>query len=269
MRARQLRKRSVATRPDFIDTQYAFAAHIRDPDHAPAPAGIEDRRMGIYRELFYNNVESFLSSSFPVLRELHDDEHWHAMVRDYFHHHQARTPLFLEIPREFLAWLHDEREPRPGDLPFLYELAHYEWAELALTIAEGSADRAAIDPQGELLNGIPVLSPLVWHMTYAYPVHRIGPDFMPDESGQATTSLVVYRDHNDDVGFMEINPVTKRLLELLETNATASGRELLAQIAAEMAHPDPEVVINGGLEIMKNLREKGIITGTNKTPVPS
>jgi len=44
---------------------------------------------------------------------------------------------------------------------------------------------------------------------------------------------------------------------------------LLAHIAAEMAHPDPEVVINGGLEIMKNLREKDIITGTNKAPVPS
>ncbi len=269
MRALQLRKRSVDTRPEFIGTQYAFAAHIRDPDHTPAPADIEDRRMGIYRELFYNNVESFLSDSFPVLRKIHDDDCWHAMVRDYFRHHHARTPLFLEIPREFLTWLHDERESRPDDLPFLYELAHYEWAELALTIAEGSADRAAIDPQGELLNGIPVLSPLVWHMTYAYPVHRIGPDFMPDESGQATTSLVVYRDHDDDVGFMEINPVTKRLLELLETNATASGRELLAQIAAEMAHPDPEVVINGGLEIMKNLREKGIITGTNNAPVPS
>ena len=68
---------------------------------------------------------------------------------------------------------------------------------------------------------------------------------------------------------MEINPVTKRLLELLEANATASGRELLAQIAAEMAHPDPEVVIKGGVEIMNNLREKGIITGTNKAPVPS
>ena len=233
------------------------------------PAGIEDRRMAVYRELFYNNVEGFLSSAFPVLRSLFSDTDWHAMVRDYFHHHLARSPLFLEIPREFLTWLHDEREPQATDLPFLYELAHYEWAELALTIAEDSTDRNSVDPAGDLLTGRPVLSPLVWHMTYAWPVHRIGPDFIPTAPGQAATSLVVYRDRDDEVGFMEINPVTKRLLELLQANETASGRELLAQIATEMAHPDPQVVINGGLDIMRNLHEKGIIYGTKKPLTPS
>lgn len=249
-------------RAEFIRQQYAFAAHIRDPDHQPAPAGIEDRRMGIYRELFYNNVEDFLSGAFPVLRNIHVDDNWHAMVRDYFHHHHARTPLFLEMPREFLTWLHDERVPQPGDLPFLYELAHYEWAELALTIAEETIDASATDPAGDLLQGIPVISPLAWHMSYEFPVHRIGPDFIPDESGKQPTCLVVYRDREDEVGFVEINPVTKRLLELVSTNETASGQDLLARIAAEMSHPDPEVVINGGREILNGLREKDIITGT-------
>ena len=269
MAVTSMRNPLVDTRPDFIQTQYAFAAHIRDPDNQPVPDGIEDRRMAIYRELFYNNVEGFLSSSFPVLRSLYTDEQWHGMVRDYFHHHLAHSPLFLEIPREFLTWLHDEREPQAEDLPFLYELAHYEWAELALTIAEENADLQTVDPAEDLLEGVPVLSPLVWHMTYAWPVHRIGPDFIPTVSEQTATSLVVYRDRDDEVGFMEINPVTKRLLELLEANASATGRELLVQIATEMSHPEPEVVINGGLDIMQNLHRKGIITGTKKPSSPS
>jgi len=61
---------------------------------------------------------------------------------------------------------------------------------------------------------------------------------------------------------MEINPVTKRLLELLGENSGASGRQLLAAIAAEMSHPQPQVVINGGLDILENLRNKGIVPGT-------
>ena len=259
-----IRGLQVATQAEFIRQQYAFAAHIRDPQHAPAPANIEDRRMGIYRELFYNNVEGFISNTFPVLREILDDDAWHGMVRDYFRSHHARTPLFLEIPREFLTWLHDERTAQADDLPFLYELAHYEWAELALTIAEDTTDPNSIDPDGDLLAGIPRLSPLVWHMSYAYPVHKIGPDFIPDEPGESPASLVVYRDRHDEVGFMEINPVTKRLLEMIEPNETATGRELLTNIAAEMAHPDPDVVINGGLEIMANLKQKDIIAGTYK-----
>jgi hypothetical protein len=252
----------MATRPEFTRRQYAFAAHIRDPDRVPAPADIEDRRMGIYRELFYNNMESFLSGTFPVLRRIHDDSRWHTLVRDFFARHRSHTPLFLEIPREFLNWLEHGRTARPGDLPFLYELAHYEWTELALSVAEETPEQENVTPAGDLLSGIPVLSPLAWHLAYHYPVHRIGPDFLPDQPGETPTFLVVYRDRQDEVGFMEINPVTKRLLELIDEGSNASGYELLTRIATELSHPQPDVVINGGTEILQGLRGKDIILGT-------
>jgi hypothetical protein len=250
--------------PEFTRRQYAFAAHIRDPEHQPAPDDIEDRRMQIYRELFYNNVEGFLSGTFPVLRKIHSDGDWHTLVRDYFAHHRSQTPLFLEIPREFLTWLKRERGGQPGALPFLYELAHYEWVELAVTIAEEPLEPADIDTQGNLLTGIPVLSPLAWQLAYAYPVHKIGPEFLPDAPAATPTFLVVYRDRNDEVGFMEINPVTKRLLELLEYDNNRSGQELLHSIADEMSHPQPEIVINGGHETLKDLLAKGIVLGTRR-----
>ncbi len=248
--------------PDFIRRQYEFAAHIRDPDNQPAPAEIEDRRMAIYRELFYNNVEGFLSGTFPVLRTLYNDTDWHLLVRDYFSHHRAQTPLFLEIPREFINWLNNERDAQANDLPFLHELAHYEWVELALSISEESTEQENINPEGNLLTGIPVLSPLAWHLSYRFPVHRIGPDFIPEEPGEQPTNIVVYRDRQDVVGFMEVNPVTKRLLELISENNKKIGRLLLDCIALEMSHPQPEVVIAGGAEILAGLSDKDIILGT-------
>lgn len=254
----------MASRPEFIRRQFEFAAHIRDPAHAPAPADIEDRRMEIYRELFYNNVESFLSGTFPVLRKIHSDDGWHALARDYFAHHRAHTPLFLEIPREFLNWLEHGRRSQPGEPPFLYELAHYEWTELALSISEETTQLAGVDPEGELLSGIPVLSPLAWHLSYRYPVHRIGPDYLPEQPGETPTFLVVYRDRNDEVGFMEINPVTKRLLELIDSNTSACGRELLTRIATELSHPQPEVVVTGGTGILQGLRDRDIVLGTRR-----
>ena len=33
---------------EFKKIQYEFTAHLRDPNHAPAPSDIEDRRMEIY-----------------------------------------------------------------------------------------------------------------------------------------------------------------------------------------------------------------------------
>ena len=38
----------MAELPDYQQKQYAFAAHIRDPENIPPPEGIEDRRMAIY-----------------------------------------------------------------------------------------------------------------------------------------------------------------------------------------------------------------------------
>jgi len=257
---------SKTEQPDFIRRQYEFAAHIRDPEHRPAPADIEDRRMGIYRELFYNNVEGFLSGTFPVVRRILDDTTWHALIRDYFSQHVSHTPLFLEMPREFLAWLENERGEPAEDPPFLAELAHYEWVELALSISEETFDAGQIDTRGDLLKGTPVLSPLAWHLTYRFPVHRIGPDFQPEQPDEQPTCLVVYRDRTDEVGFMEVNPVTKRLLELVEAATTASGEELLLQIADEMAHPQPEIVIRGGSEILQNLHQKDVIPGTKRLP---
>lgn len=254
----------MASLPEFVRRQYQFAAHIRDPQHQPAPDDVEDRRMAIYRELFYNNVEGFLSNSFPVLRKLHDDDRWHAMVRSFFSQHLSQTPLFLEIPREFLAWLECGRNQYAADLPFMYELAHYEWVELALSISEESCDAGDILPAGDFLSGIPVLSPLAWHLSYRYPVHEISPEYRPQHPGEAVTSLVVYRDRNDDMGFLLINPVTKRLLELIDEDNNESGKQLLGRIAAEMSHPQPAVVINGGIEILEGLAQKDIILGVKK-----
>lgn len=264
--------RRVTTERDRLRRlQFEFAAHIRDPDNAPAPAGIEDRRMKIYRELFYNNLRDLLGRSFPVLKQVLGAEAWDDMVRDWLRRHRAQTPLFLELPQEFLAYLQHERPAAAGDPPFMLELAHYEWVELALGIDEREIDDGALDAGGDLLEGCPVLSPLASSLAYTWPVHRISPDYQPAEPPAEPTRLLVYRDRQDQVGFIEINLVTARLLELLDVPATArrSGRDCLLQIAAELGHPEPEAVVGGGLEILSGLRARDVIIGVAPCPEPS
>ena len=60
----------MANLPLFTQTQYEFAAHIRDPESNPKPADVESRRMKIYTELFFNNVEDFIANTYPVLKEI-------------------------------------------------------------------------------------------------------------------------------------------------------------------------------------------------------
>ncbi len=248
--------------PDFISTQFNFTAHIRDPEHAPVPDGIEARRMKIYSDLFYNNIEGFISSGFPVLKTIYSEENWHRMVRDFFIHHRCETPYFLEIAEEFLAYLQHTRTPQPEDTAFLIELAHYEWVELALMVADEEIDLNGINPNGDLLDAHPQISSLAWSLAYQYPVHQISAGFIPDQADEMASYLVVYRDRNDSVEFMEVNPVTARLLQLLDENEKTTGRQALQQIAEELQATDHDSIINAGHDALQQLQQHGIIVGS-------
>ncbi|NND60864.1 MAG: DUF2063 domain-containing protein [Gammaproteobacteria bacterium] len=254
----------MSDKPQFQQIQYEFAAHLRDPDNNDAPPKIEDRRLAIYRDLFYNNVQSLLAGTFPVLRQILDDAQWHRLMRSYFATHRNRTPLFLEIPQEFISYLQEEHEPDADEPEFLLELAHYEWSELAVSILEDEPDLEALDSRGDLIDGVPIVSQAAWSLAYSYPVHTIGPDNQPESPGEEATFLVVYRKLDDQVGFLEINAVTARLIELLERDEDRSGRELLTQIADEIGHESPDAVIEAGRDILEQLRRHDVILGIKR-----
>lgn len=245
------------------ELQRRFAARIRDPAVQPLPEGADARRMRVYEELFYNNVEGLLAANFPVIRSLVDDAEWHGLARGFFATHRCETPLFTEIAQEFVAHLtarggtdcHDRR-------PYLCELAHYEWVELALSISDADQHLPPVDRNGDVWTGVPVRSPLAWPLSYRFPVHRIGPDFLPTRPHVNPTHLLVYRDRQDAVRFVEINAVTQRLLGLLDAHCDWTGAQAVAQVAAELGRPDAPEVLGAGRALLADLRERNVLLGT-------
>lgn len=243
--------------PEFQRFQHAFTAHIRDPKANPCPRGIEARRMRIYRRLVYNNVESFLLTCFPVLRKVLGTRRWARLVRLFLATHRSRSPFFREIPGEFIQFL-QSNGPLSSDYPeFTLELAHYEWVELVLSISTHSPDWEGIDPEGSLLEQRPILNPVLANLCYRWPVHHIGPRM---RVAPAETCLLVFRDPGDQVRFTEINAFTSRLINLLEPGEL-TGQAALETIAVESRHPSPDVIIQGGLSIMLDLRVRGALLG--------
>ena len=253
----------MAERRSFQDKQYAFAAHIRDPERRPAPEGIEDRRMAIYRDLFFNNLKNLLGTFYPVLKKLHSDAQWKKFIREFMQVHQAKTPYFLELPEEFLNFLDSEYEAGDDDFPFLTELAHYEYIELALSVSEAENDLDGVDPDGDLLAGVPQKSELCWVYAYTYPVHRISTDYLPTEALEQPLYLAVYRDDEGSVHFLELNPLTAGLLDAIEQNeAGLAGDALLRTMAANINYPDVDAFVQHGATALAELRSFDILTGT-------
>lgn len=252
------------TRPTLRDLQFTLSRHIRDPEANPPPPGIEERRLNIYRELFYNNVEGLLSGNFPVIRKTIGSGAWHRLIRAFFRDFRCTTPLFPELAREFLRFLEQRQAQSAGDPPWLLELAHYEWVELALDIEQAEPDLGRCDPDGDLLARMPMLTPLAWPLAYQWPVHRIGPDFQPDQPPGQPTFLLVRRDGRK-VRFSEITPLTFRLLQRLAEHPELTGRQQLEALAEEAGAEDRPAFIAQGSELLMQLRRTGVVFGTTTT----
>jgi hypothetical protein len=245
------------------EQQFRLAAHIRDPDHAPPPPGIEERRLAIYRDLFYSSLQGLLAGNFPVIRRLLGDAGWHGLVRAFYREHRCATPLFPELPREFIQYLQARAEAGRGDKPWLLELAHYEWVELALDLSEADPADVPHDAAGDLLEGVPALSPLAWPLAYAWPVHRLSPEFQPDAAPEAATFLLVQRGADYKVRFNELSPLSFRLLQRLADEPGLSGREQLRALATEALAPDPESFVLLGHDMLRQFLAGGVILGTH------
>ncbi len=201
-----------------IEAQRALAARIRQPAQQPLLDGITAERMAVYETLFFNNIEDFISGAFPVLRRLFEATRWQRLVRCFIAEHQAHTPYFLQISQEFLAWLQQGYVAEAGDPPFMLELAHYEWVELALDVSD-----ALVPAQG--------WSPLAWPLAYQWPVQRIGVDYQPLTPPAEPTCLLVWRDAQDKVRFMQLSPFAYQLAARLQagTEAAPALHELAQQ----------------------------------------
>lgn len=237
----------------------AMAQHVRDPAAHPGPPGIEARRLKIYSDLVYNNLDGLLAGGFPVIRKTLGDADWQALLRGFLARHHSHTPLFTELGRELIA--HIEAEPDP-QRPWLAELAHYEWAELGLQLSDAALPPH--DPDGNLLAGIPLLSPLAWPLAYRWPVNRIGPEFQPAQPPAEPALVLLRREPDGRIHFSQLSPLLFRLLELIGTNTERSGIALMQQLADEAGQADFDGFLREATPMLQRLQAEGVLLGTQQ-----
>jgi uncharacterized protein len=240
--------------------QRAFAAYLRDPERNAPPGTHETRRVGVYRDAVYANIEGFMRDNFPRVRAVLDDPQWHAMVRDYLRRHRARAAAFVDLPREFLAYLEDGQNIRTR-LPFLLELAHFDWLETLIGADPRRFSRAGVDRDGDLLEGVPIANPIMVMHRYRFPVHAIGSHYLPRVAPGQTTVIAAFRDAQNDYGFLDLNPAAARLLELIMQGEGLTGREIFTRIASELGQTNVAALIEAGSTILARMLARDVILG--------
>ncbi len=246
------------TLPRFQKEQYAFTASIRQPTGQFYPSNKAPYRMEVYQKLLFNNIKSLVSACFPILTSLVDDDYWTEIIYAFLQRHRALTPYFHKIPEEFIDFLQQEWPITLTAPPFLMELAHYEWVELALDLSNDDISSLNFSAEQAFLHTHYQISPLAWSLRYNFSVHKIGLDYIPIAKETTATHIVVYRNSDDKVEFMLLNTVTAKLLEIF--SSPCEGKVALVKIATELAYAEPDKILANGLDIIKQLVDANIIS---------
>jgi len=239
--------------PDALrDFQIRYGKYLRSPETVALPDGIPERRSEIYEGLLFNNISGFINSCFPVARSLHSEERWLELRRAFFREWRSPTPLFSKIPFEFVRFLSETLWADKVE-PWLPELLHYEWVELDVDLD----DSEAVVPE----SGCVALNPSAHLLAYNWPVHAISADMIPEEP--QATFLVVYRNPEMRVRFVELNATTYMLLQFIQENP---GKEqaVAEAFVSQIEHPEPGSLIGFALDMLSDLKKQHVLLGAEQ-----
>ncbi|MDI1309769.1 MAG: putative DNA-binding domain-containing protein [Methylotenera sp.] len=243
----------------FQHYQLAFTSHIRDPLNQPRPKNVKANGMDVYKEIVFNNLFESVSACFPVAQKVIGKRGWHKLIRGFFSDHSSATPIFRKIPEEFLAYLSKVNAVTPESFPvYLISLCHYEWVELLVSTMKEEIDQRNINAIGDLRLSQPAFAQTMQLLNYEYAVQKISPRYKPKD--KVNSQLLVFRNTNFEVKFIELNTITYRLIELLKQDKL-NCEQALTVLAREMNPAETESIIQFGLDILEDLRSQGVILG--------
>ena len=214
------------TKPQFDRVQSRFCDVIRHPKANNMMQGV-----ALYHELLVNNLSEILQHCFPVLKQILQRQQWYDLIRHFLREHPAKTALFHELPAEFVQYLAKQNGSRLP-YPFIAELAHYEWIELALEILEDIAPEPLAF--SAIMDKCLYTSKLACLCQYAYPVHRISRRYLPREASAEPTWILADRNAHDIVEFIHCNRASARLWQLLDTQSL-TGTQALHVLQKELS----------------------------------
>lgn len=245
--------------PAFQQQQRQFLKHLRSPATTNPPAGFEPARLAVYADLLYNKFDESLSACFPVINRILGETSWRALVLEFIARHPCRTPYYRRIPDEFMHYLRHDR-PVDSALPFLGDLAHFEWVELQLAVTEGHPIAwQAVDDQ-QLLDEVPVYASVMQLLHYQWPVEEIGPDYLPTQEPEDISYILGFRNDMDQVQFIALTTATAELVRL--THAGLSGRQALQSMASQLNTTAFERFLQFGQQTLTELNQHGAIVGS-------
>jgi len=169
-----------------------------------------------------------------------------------------KTPYFLEIPAEFLAWAQPRWEADSSLAPWVAELAAHQ--VLIRTVRNDPREIGEPTGKGLELDGPVVCNGTVRVVRYRWAVHRLPKRLGPEQEPAHEPAIVIaYRGPDQQPSFIDIKPRSAHMLERLL--AGASLREALFSACEAMGETLDDAILSVTAVTLADLFERHVLLG--------
>ncbi len=187
--------------------------------------GTRQKGLDQYRRLIRNNIHNAMKQAFPIAYTVLSETQWNTLIDDFHAHHSAATPQVWKLPLEFYSFVKANNYTDKYSLPYLNDLLHFEWIEIAVHTMEDKA------PESFRKEGNPLSDEIIVHSEYrlirlTYPVHL----YAAKEALQYPDDyfLLTLRTRDFDVRFVDLPPLHAFYFEQMAVGKTAG--EILKEV---------------------------------------
>ncbi len=217
------------------------------------------QRFLIYRTLVHNRLRAATREFITRTAARRGKQAFVADFAMFMQEHASHSPYLRDVPGEFVTWAAPRWDADPSLPPYLGDLARHE-------LLEGEVRN---DPAGgEAATGKPVAldAPLGFDgaarlMHYGWAVHRL-PYSTEDRSepDHEPTRLLVYRDRDAKVRYLELTPWAAAVLDALLGDGMPVGAGLQHAAAATGEPLDDDKLAKAAM-LFADLAERGVLLG--------
>jgi hypothetical protein len=238
--------------------------HDLDPEDVAAILEAPPR-LPLYRRLIRNNLEGVTFKMMPRTRARLNalaNGAFDASFTAFLDEEAPRTHYLRDVPAEFLAWVTPRWKAR-ADLPrYAADLAAHELVEFAIAAAHVPPEPP---PLAEVtLDRALVFAEAVRLMRYDFAVHALAAEADDTREPEARrTTLLVYRDAEHAVRFLDLSPLAASIVERLLAGETLGAA--LPPACAEHKAAVSEAVLTDVARILADLGERGVLLGARAT----
>jgi uncharacterized protein len=233
----------------LADLQKQFATSCRTGE-CKSFAGIEERRIEIYRNAVFSGVRRVLEKAYPLTKAALGDE-WEQLISEFFANHDCPSPHLWKMPRELYAYV----EKRGSEIPWLIELLYFEWIEIEVHMGPDISVECQDD--GDILSDPLVMNPEHRLTRFTYPVFREKTEHLRP----GAHFLFTYRHPGIcDVRFLELSPLLAVAIASLAIHPMPVP-EVVELSCDQLGLSFDEKICENVLEFFENMLAQGAALG--------